>query len=282
MYHSGEAATKNDELLAVLRESEYAGPALKQNASYIADLKSQIANTDKTINQLHQSTEKERKEHVKIRDSLVRRYASKLQGSKGQEKFTAKQDKEEREFVDAWQKEREAQERREELGRALEQAEKEKKSLESDVKSHDQAQKDLDQLYQRIFSGPTPDVPGEDDMEQAVERSKEHFRECEEQFHRNKNAADALNEAQNRLRSALANMQDALSASNVDRFGGGALFDLMERDAMSKAQMNLNWTLRVGLTGSCYGSSTLLTFDLGHGGGHSRPTSNRASSRGCH
>lgn len=229
----------------MLRESEYAPQALEQNASYIGDLKSQIAKTDKTISQLHLSTEKERKEHVKIRDSLVRRYASKLQGSKGQEKFTAKQDKEEREFVEAWQKEREAQERREELGRAMEQAEKEKKSLEADVKTHDKAQKELDQLYQRIFSGPTPDVPGEDDLEQAVERSKEHFRECQEQLYRNKNASDALNEAQGRLRTALANMGDALGASNVDRFGGGALFDIMERDAMSKAQMNLNWTLQV-------------------------------------
>lgn len=175
----------------------------------------------------------------------MRRYASKLQGHKGQEKFSAKQDKEEREFVEAWQKEKEAEQRRDELKVALDEANKEKASLEKDSATHDTAQKELDQLYQNIFGGPTPEVPGEDDMEQAMDRSREWFKQCEEQLRRDKQAADALKNADGRLRQALANMSDALSASNIDRFGGGALFDMMERDAMSKAQMNLNWTLQI-------------------------------------
>ncbi|KAK5175603.1 uncharacterized protein LTR77_000742 [Saxophila tyrrhenica] len=237
----GEAAGRNHELLAVLTESDYAAPALKQNTSYISDLKSQITETDKTINRLHASTEKERKEHVKVRDSVMRRYASKLQGHKGQEKFSAKQDKEEREFLEAWQQEREAQERREELGRALEEAEKEKKSLESDSAKHDEAQRELDQLYQNIFGGPTPEVPGEDELEQALSRNRDYYQQCQQQAGRDKQAAQTLEQARGRLGQAVNNMHDSLQASNFDRFGGGALFDLMERDALSKAQMNYNW-----------------------------------------
>ena len=244
----GDAAQRNHELSGILKESDYAAPALKQNTSYITDLTSQIASTDRTINTLHASTEKERKEHVKIKDSVMRRYASKLQGSKGQEKFSAKQDKEEREFVEAWQKEQEAQQRRDELRIAFDQANKEKQSLESASKTHDEAQKELDQLYQNIFGGPTPEVPGEDDLEQAVDRTREWFVQCEENLRRDQQAAEALGRANNRLRQALVDMQDALSASNIDRFGGGALFDMMERDALAKAQMNINWTNQVSLS----------------------------------
>ncbi len=131
---------------------------MEQNASDVSDLKAQIALVDNRITKLHASTEKERKEHIKIRDSVLKRYASKLQGNKGQEKLSAKQDKEEREFLEAWQEEKSAQERREELGRALEQAEKERRSLQATVTTHKEALRDLDQLYQSIFGGPTPEV----------------------------------------------------------------------------------------------------------------------------
>jgi hypothetical protein len=244
-FYIAATAGRNQELLAILRESDYAAPALKQNTAYINDLKSQIEATDKTISKLHTSTEKERKEHVKIRDSVVRRYASKLQGHKGQEKLSAKQDKEEREFLEAWQQEREAQERRDELGRALEQAEKEKKSLESDVAAHDQAQKDLDQLYQSIFGGPTPEVPGEDDLEQALNQNRQFYRACQQQLGRDKQAAQALIQAKLRLEQAVKNMQESLSASNFDRFGGGSLFDMMERDALGRAHMNYNCCIQI-------------------------------------
>ena len=127
---------------------------------------------DKQLTSLHEVTEKERKDHVKYRDSVMRRYAHKLAGHKGEDRFTAKQEKEEREFLEAWQKERESTERKEELGRALERAEKEQQTLKSDNAKHDQAQSRLDKLYRDIFSGPTPEVPGEDELEEAVKNAR--------------------------------------------------------------------------------------------------------------
>lgn len=40
-----EASEKNNALLAELRQTDYAPSTLKQNTSYISDLKSQIAST---------------------------------------------------------------------------------------------------------------------------------------------------------------------------------------------------------------------------------------------
>lgn len=56
-----EAADKNQQLLSELSQTDYAPSSLKQNVSYISDLKSQIAATDKELSRLHQITEDEKK-----------------------------------------------------------------------------------------------------------------------------------------------------------------------------------------------------------------------------
>lgn len=107
------SSQRNSELLSTLSQTDYAPPALKQNAAYISDLETQIKTLDRDLRRLHQVTEDERKEHLKYRDSTVKRFAYKLGGHKGAEKFSTRQQKEEREFLEAWQKERKAKDRRE-------------------------------------------------------------------------------------------------------------------------------------------------------------------------
>ena len=239
-----QAAGRNRELLTTLSQTDYAPPALEQNLTYISDLQTQIYKTDREITNSHVVTERERKEHTNIRDSVARKYLHKLGGNKGEEKFKSKQEKEEREFMEAWQREREAQERREALARALEQAQQQKASQEADKYKHDRAQEELDRMYNSIFSGPTPDVPGEDEREHAVHQARDWYNQCQTALGSEKHAVEALQRANQQLSGARRDMNDGLSASNVDRFGGGALFDMMERDALSKAQVKLSECLR--------------------------------------
>lgn len=56
-----EASSKNSSLLSELAATDYALSSLKQNTAYIADLKTQISNTDKELTRLHAITEDERK-----------------------------------------------------------------------------------------------------------------------------------------------------------------------------------------------------------------------------
>jgi hypothetical protein len=163
------AASRNHELLSVLAETDYAAKTLQQNSSYITDLEAQTKATEKELRKLHAITEDERKDHVKYRDSTFKRYAHKLGGRKGEAKFASKSEKEEREFLEAWQKEREAEERKAELQRALNTANEDRQRFESEKARNESAQRDLDQLYASIFSGPTPDLPGEDQLESAVQ-----------------------------------------------------------------------------------------------------------------
>jgi len=87
-----QAASKNGELLSTLAQTDHAAPGLKQSLAYISDLETQLAALDKELKKLHEVTEDERKDHLKYRDSTVKRFAHKLGGKKGKEKFVTKQE----------------------------------------------------------------------------------------------------------------------------------------------------------------------------------------------
>ena len=239
------AVTRNRELLSTLAQTDYADKTLQQNASYISDLDSQIKATDKELKKLHTQTEDERKDHVKYRDSTFKRYAHKLGGSKGQAKFASKSEKEEREFLQAWQLEREAEERRAELQHALTTATSDRQRFEADKARNTTAQHDLDQLYASIFSGPTPEVPGEDQLEIAVQNAKQHLEQTQSAYNAENAALEALRRVENRMQTAAAAMQEAIDSSRLDIIGlGGSFADMMERDALSKAAVALSESLR--------------------------------------
>ncbi|KAK5720519.1 hypothetical protein LTR17_014920 [Elasticomyces elasticus] len=224
-----EAATKNGELLSTLAQTDHAPPALKQNKAYISDLQTQLGALDQELKKLHAITEDERRDHLKYRDSTVKRLAHKLGGKKGTEKFVSKQEKEEREFLEAWQHEREAIGQREELARALQYAQDEKRTLEEDCTRQIQAQIDLDKLYSAIFSGPTPDVPGEDQMESTVATCRDWYQQCQARQNAEKQALDGVTKADMFLSTAMNDMNDALRMSTADMWGGGTMVDYLER-----------------------------------------------------
>ena len=238
------AAGRNRELLTILSQTDYAPPALQQNTTYISDLQTQIQKTEAEIKRLHRITEDERKDHVKYEDSTFKRYMYKMGGRKSEAKFVAKAEKEEREFVEAWQKEREAQDSHAEMSRALEAAQTEQPRLQTEAARHDQAQTELDQLYTSIFSGPTPEIPYEDDLEQSLESHKQWSTTCTQQANLDRRATEALDLTLKALNQASRDMADALDMSRWDMFGGGTFTDMMERDALSRAQISITQSLR--------------------------------------
>ncbi|KEQ63618.1 uncharacterized protein M437DRAFT_47063 [Aureobasidium melanogenum CBS 110374] len=234
------AAGKNQELLAILSQTDNAPSALKQNSTYITDLQNQIAATDKEIKRLHRITEDERKDHIKYEESTFTRYMYKMRGKKGQAKFAEKAGKEEKEFVEAWQKERETQESHAELTRALADAQQEQQRLQGATARHDQAQSELDRLYSSIFDGPTPEVPGEDQLESSLQNNKQWADNCTQHQNLQRRAAEALHATVQHLERAAKDMDDALDMSRWDMWGGGTFVDMMERDALSRAQVGVS------------------------------------------
>ncbi|KAI5272094.1 hypothetical protein E4T47_04635 [Aureobasidium subglaciale] len=237
-----QAAGRNQELLAILSQTDNAPAALKQNSTYITDLEEQKAKTKQEIQRLHRITEDERKDHVKYEKSTFTRYMHKMTGR--ETRFVDKAGKEEKEFMEAWQKERDTQESHAELTRALATAQQEQQRLQGEAARHDQAQSELDRLYSSIFDGPTPEIPGEDQLESSLQNNKQWADNTAQHQNLQRRAAEALNAALQCLDHASRDMGDALDMSRWDMWGGGTFTDMMERDALSKAQVGVSESLR--------------------------------------
>lgn len=232
------AASQNAALLQVLSETDYAPPSLAQHKRYIADLENEIAVLDKKIKQLEIVRAQELKEHESYRDSVMKRFAYKV--SRKTEKFESKASKEEREYFDALETEHKAKENRKDLAYRLDQAQTSLPNLQSVADRHTTAQNDLDALYDSIFEGPTPGFPDEDQKEHAAEATLSRYHDIRTRSESEGQAVNLLSDAQKKMKTAQRSMIDAQDYSRMDMFGGGSMVDMMERNALSQAEVQLS------------------------------------------
>ncbi|UKZ82876.1 hypothetical protein TrVFT333_010676 [Trichoderma virens FT-333] len=232
------AATRNHELLGVLSMTDYAIPGFENQKMYIADLENQAKKNAAKLASLKSKHLVELREHEQYRDSIVRRFMYKIGGKK--DKFEARAAKEEREYFDVLQEEHRETEVKKNLESALAQARQASAELEAVVERHKTAQRELNSLYNDIFSGPTPQFPEEDEREQAFTSAQVNYHEARMRAESQIHAIGMLEQARQRMVNALHAMQDALSASRLDMFGGGTMADVMERNALSQAEVHIS------------------------------------------
>lgn len=229
-----QASTKNAELLRILAETDYATPALAQQQRLIQDLEAEAAASDRRLAEADAKRKKEAHEHQSYRDSVMRRFAYKATGQR--DKFESKAKKEETEYFEALQAEHRETEINRNIKDQLQSARAAVADLEREVERHNQAQAELDALYETIFSGPTPEFPREDELERGVSAAAQAYQDARGRAEAERHALSLLGEAQGRMRSALRSMEQALQASRADMFSsGGGFADMMERSALQRA-----------------------------------------------
>lgn len=232
--HIQAASARNISLLQTLQQTDHSTSALSQQTSYIADLKSQLSSTQSQLAKAKAATQSELKDHEKYRDSTFRRFAHKASGKK--EKFAEKAEKEEREYFDAVQAQKSAEDRVGYIEGLLREAEAAKAGIEPEVTRHTEAQKELDSLYQSIFSGRTPEFPAEDAIEERSKAAEGHFGQVSRAMDCEKQATATLIEARKMMGRALQEMGSARGMSQWDMFGGGTMASMMKRNALENAQ----------------------------------------------
>ena len=232
-----QAAAKNKELLRILAETDHAAPALAQQNRLVADLQTELAESDRRVQEMDRRRLKEFKEHEKYRDSIMRRFAYKATGQRA--KFEAKAEKEEKEYFEALQLEHREKEMNGNLREQLAAAQQVVRDLAAQVDRHAAAQQELDRLYDSVFSGPTPEMPEEDERERVMTAAAQAYQDVRGRAEAEAMALSQLGDAQRRMGTAMNCMQDALSASRADMFGGGTFTDLMERNALQRAETEI-------------------------------------------
>lgn len=227
------AGPRNAELLDILAKTDYAPAALKQQVAFMNDVQATLKQTNVRISELEQSVQKELKDHEKYRDSTMRRFAYKVGGKK--ERFEEKASKEEREYFDAVVAKKAAEDERLMLNNQLNQAHQVKQQIEGAAQTHRKAQEELNELYNSIFAGPTPEFPEEDSKEYPVYEAEKRRAYLQTKLSKGSQAGKLLQEAQHAINTCLNQMFDAKDYSTWDVFGGGLLADGLERNALSKA-----------------------------------------------
>ncbi|KAK4175498.1 hypothetical protein QBC36DRAFT_23787 [Triangularia setosa] len=227
------ASAKNRELLAVLQQTDHALPSLQQQRRLVVDLDGDLRASNHRIAALDRKRKKELQEHEKYRDSVLKRFAYKATG-KG-EKFEQRAAKEEQEYFEALQEEHRETELNKNLKDQLQQAKRVASDLEREVSQHEDVQRQLDELYSRVFRGPTPGFPEEDEQERISNAKTQAYQATKGKAEAESQALKILSEGQLRTKRAVGYMDEALMHSRRDMFGGGSFTDMMERNALSQA-----------------------------------------------
>ncbi|KAF7373616.1 hypothetical protein MSAN_00572000 [Mycena sanguinolenta] len=207
------------QLLAAIAELDWVPPALEQQESYITGLEHQSRQLAAKIESLEMQTKKEQAEHEALRDSTTRRFAATITGRK--DKYEAKASKEEREYVEALERERYYKRQQTTLMNMIQEAKA----------------ADLAELYSKIFDGPTQDFAEDDQLEWQLQAAQSRYNEIQGYLNRESQAVDLLGSANTALQSCASEMQEAISDSHWDMFGGiGVLGDMMERESLDNAR----------------------------------------------
>ncbi|KAK6503409.1 hypothetical protein TWF481_008429 [Arthrobotrys musiformis] len=233
-----EAADAHISLISRMSDLEHAPFTLDQQSKYLQDLKRTLATLKTELDTLRKVTSKERKDHQDLRDSFARRYAHKLTGRS--EKFVSKIEKEEREYLDAVHNQRSAEEKERYLEDTI--AETENRVAELTIQTNDYVnlKEQSEHLYKKVFNGPTPEFPEEDQMEIAVQHAKDFFAEAQSRCDKDQEAEKLMFRAEKSVAKAVKFCDEALSASSWDVWGGGTVADMIERDNLSKAKSTVS------------------------------------------
>lgn len=236
-----QTASQQKELLERLANADYARPALEQTTRLIDDLESQLVETGTRIRSLEAVTSKEHEDHQKYHEASWRRLAYHLSGHK--DKFESRAKKEEREYFDAVQEEQQAKDRLETLKKKMYELGEAKRGHEALLKEHKQAQYELDNLYESIFGGKTPNLPEEDRKEEAVLAAKRTYKQAQRNVEPESQAVNLLTQAMDSIHESISHMDDALNKPHSDLLSDTSnMGRVMEKHSLSKAQSAVSQT----------------------------------------
>ncbi|OAL45738.1 hypothetical protein IQ07DRAFT_202667 [Pyrenochaeta sp. DS3sAY3a] len=232
-----EAAGKNAELLEGLHETDAAPSQLNQQNAYIKDLEIQIASTTKRVNELKRKTAAELKDHEKYRDSTVRRFAHKASGRK--ERFAEKAAKEEKEYFDAIQAQKSAEDELAYAKQLNAEANNRRIQNQQEADRHNRLQAELDALYNSIFAGHTPEFPDEDRKEDACNAAQHHLSDLNQRLERERHVLFLLGQTVQKLSNARNALDSAYGMSQYDMFGGGTMASMQKRNYLEQAESSI-------------------------------------------
>jgi len=168
--------------------------------TYINRIKESINEQANKLKDLHEEVETRFKIHKSFCDCIAHRLFHRT--AQAREEYEADSLKAEQNYFAALGAQSRAEARRAQLESDLEAAIGEREELEKGVREHDELRKEIDEMYERLFDGPTPGFPEEDAAEEAYKAAKEEHDVTKERIQKSRQALRLLHLAQERLPQA--------------------------------------------------------------------------------
>jgi hypothetical protein len=190
-------ASRNTCLLLRLSKLSEAHNDYNAQLTYTNRLQESINEQNEELGRVQEEVETRFKVHKKFCDSIAHRIFHRT--VQAQEKYEADSSKAEQEYFEALGAQSRAEARQVQLESDLEEAIRAEWQLKKAVQEHDEVRNEIDELYERLFGGPTPGFPEEDVAEEAAKTAKAQNEATKERIWRSREALRLLNLAQERL-----------------------------------------------------------------------------------
>ncbi|KAI3324509.1 hypothetical protein HD806DRAFT_47886 [Xylariaceae sp. AK1471] len=202
------AAPRNRELLHILSKTKSAVSELTHQQRHFQDLEKQVAQAETRCIALEKTRRKELKDHIRYRDSVVKRFAYRVSGQSVA--FDAKAQKEESEYLDVLKEAQSARIELECLVSLRDGASRVRDHLADQVAHHDNAQRELDTLYDALFT----EAPALELLDEEILRRRNTDSALEE-YHSACVKMDKMECVMNALNVAMEHLYQA--ATHLDR-----------------------------------------------------------------
>ncbi|KAM5344987.1 hypothetical protein ACJ41O_010849 [Fusarium nematophilum] len=236
-----DASPKHTELLRLLAQADQARSDLSQQQRAVAELESRLARCEKKLEDLDRKRLVGLGKHKNYRDSHFRKFLLKASG-KG-DWFSDMASKEESDYVDILQQAQQQQQHTSTTRAQLAEAQYTMKGLEATVQGRLALQRQLDELHDEIFSGPTPEFPEEDEREMESNDTLAAYFTEKTNLEAHAKAVELLEQASQSTVSAIQHM-DAARAAKRATGPDSTISVILERRSLNQAAEFIRQTQR--------------------------------------
>ncbi|KAF5023270.1 hypothetical protein F66182_4682 [Fusarium sp. NRRL 66182] len=203
------------ELLSLLEQTKHIRSDVSLQQKIVSDLESQLADSNRELEGLDRKRVTDLESHKKYRDGHVMKFLYKASGKENS--YTGQAEREERNYLNTLQQAHHASEHNSVIKAKLDQELATKRDLDRHMQGYLDVQKQLDDIYDDIFSGPTPDFPEEDAKEQQSDDALSAYVSTKTALQLHQKALDLLEQASATMTASLQQVDRALQAGDMSQ-----------------------------------------------------------------
>ncbi|KAK7988264.1 DNA polymerase iota [Apiospora arundinis] len=217
-----DTAAHTSELWIKIAQTDYAPSALEQQKCRLVELNEALDKLNAQIESLDKDRGTALISHQRYRDSVVRRLAYRAAWQR--DRYRAKAALVTEEYYEVLQQEYRAKEKRCVLERRYEDGLALLEDLDHVASQHNQAQTELDLLWENVFSRPDSEYQHEKVLQQKVDAAKTSQLQALKLCEKSSNTVDVLTGALNRLATAFEEVKKALVQGQMTGDGSETRF----------------------------------------------------------